>query len=399
MTASTSSAAPARPPLPSLTGIRVPLAMLIFLNHSGVSTVYRSDTTNFLLTGLTAAIGEGAVGYFFALSGFVLTWSVRANDTQWSFIRRRLAKIVPNGLLTWAIGFALLVAVGDFSGMLHLIPSLLMIQSWFPAVNVIEGTDGPAWSLSVELFFYVLFPFVLPLMLKIRPELLWRCLYAVGGIAVAIPLISLLLPSEPVVFDVLPLDRFWFIAFAPPVRLLDFLIGILVARIVIEGLWKPVRPRTIVWALLGAWAVGLAVPPPYAWVAPFLLPIVLLLGTFATNDVAGATSRFGTKRMVWLGEVTFAFYVTHWLVLHYAHLILFDDARWGFLGATLFLLGCLAFTTTFAALMFKYYEQPLFRKLGRAKRKPLVPAPAAPASAALGQEPEQARPLAEAGAR
>lgn len=370
MASITKVTAPDRARLPSLTGLRVPAAMLVFLNHSGVSTVYRDDTANFLLTGLTACIGEGAVGYFFALSGFVLTWSLRSSDTPVTFIRRRLAKIVPNHLLTWLIGFTLLVAVGDFSGFTHLIPSLLLIHSWFPVLNVVEGTNGPSWSLSAEIVFYVSFPFLIPVMLRIRKDRLWRYVYVLGGIAVAIPILSLLLPKDPVVFDVIPLNRFWFIAFAPPVRMLDFLLGILVARIVIEGLWKPVRTRTVVGALIGAWIIGLAVPPPYAWVAPFFLPIVLLLGTFATADAEGRTTKFSSKRMVWMGEVTFAFYVTHWLVLHYTHLIFFDDATWGYFGGTVFLIFAFIVTSAISAAIFTYYEQPLFRKLGRAKRKP-----------------------------
>lgn len=384
MTSSTMSTAVDRARLPSLTGLRVPAALLVFLNHSGVSTVYRDDTANFLLTGLTACIGEGAVGYFFALSGFVLTWSLRASDTPKTFIRRRMAKIVPNHLLTWAIGFSLLVAVGDFSGFTHLIPSLLLIHSWFPVLNVVEGTNGPSWSLSAEIVFYCSFPFLMPLLAKIPRERLWRCVYIVGGIAVAIPVLALFLPKDPVVFDVIPLNRFWFIAFAPPVRMLDFILGILVARVVIEGLWRPVRTRTVVGSLLLAWIIGLAVPPPYGWVAPFFLPIVLILGTLATADAEGRSTPFSSNRMVWMGEVTFAFYVTHWLVLHYTHLIFFDDATWGYFGGTLFLAGAFIVTSLISAAIFTYYEQPLFRKLGRAKRRPSAPTNAPPPSGELG---------------
>src|SRR5205823_3153004 len=43
-----------------------------------------------------------AVSFFFVLSGFVLTWNNSARDTR-RYYRNRLARIVPNYVVTWAL--------------------------------------------------------------------------------------------------------------------------------------------------------------------------------------------------------------------------------------------------------------------------------------------------------
>jgi peptidoglycan/LPS O-acetylase OafA/YrhL len=77
--------------------------MLVFANHSGPETVFTSSTVNFLITGLTISIGEGALSYFFMLSGFVLTWSAWPGDRPAGPPPRGRA---PNYLVTWTAGWS-----------------------------------------------------------------------------------------------------------------------------------------------------------------------------------------------------------------------------------------------------------------------------------------------------
>src|SRR5919205_2887395 len=98
--------------LPTLTGLRFVAAAVVFANHAGLESVFASDIANFLLTGVTASAAEGAVAFFFMLSGFVLTWSDRPGDRPARFWRRRAVKVLPNHVVTWTAGLALMLLAG-----------------------------------------------------------------------------------------------------------------------------------------------------------------------------------------------------------------------------------------------------------------------------------------------
>jgi peptidoglycan/LPS O-acetylase OafA/YrhL len=367
-------AQPARARLDSLTGLRFVAALAVFADHAGLETVFRSHTVNFLLVGLTASLAEAAVGFFFMLSGFVLTWSARPGDVSTAFWRRRAAKILPNHVITWTAGLLLLVASGTRFRLPDMIPSLFLVHSWIPSIPVIEGTDGPNWSLACEALFYLSFPLAARLVGRIPAERLWRWAGGVAAGIMVVPFIALLLPYQPTLFGLpLPFWRFWFTIFLPPVRLLDFVLGILLARIVISGRWRPVRLRWVTGALAAGWLVSLALPVPFDFMLPFAGPLVLLLGTGASADITGRGSVFGRRWFVWLGEISFAFYLVHWPVLHFLHLALGGGA-WSAPAAVAFVIAALALTLLLSALLYTFVERPVMRRFGRSRRAPGRPA-------------------------
>jgi peptidoglycan/LPS O-acetylase OafA/YrhL len=367
----TGTAPPGPPPsgrrarLDSLTGLRFIAALTVFFDHAGLETVFRSHEADFLLTGLTASLAEAAVGFFFMLSGFVLTWSAAPGDTPRSFWRRRAAKILPNHVLTWTAGLVLLVVSGTAFRVADMIPSLFLVHSWIPSVPVIEGTDGPNWSLACEAVFYLSFPVLAPLVGRIPEGRLWRWAAGLGTAIMAVPFASLLLPYHPTLFGLpLPFYRFWFTIFLPPVRMLDFVLGIVLARIVLSGRWRPVRVRWIAVALLVAWPVSLALPVPFDFLLPFVFPLVLLLGTGAMADIGGRATLLSRRPMVWLGEVSYAFYLVHYLVLHFLHVAL-GGGTWGWPAALGFIAGALALSIAISAALYTLVERPVMRRWGR----------------------------------
>ena len=356
--------------LPSLTGVRAVGAGAVFVGHAALTSLYRDDAVNFGLTALSATVGHAAVSLFFALSGFVLTWSHRPGDSPRSFIRRRLAKIGPNHVVTWSAGLVLMLIVGTASGAATLLPSLLLVHAWVPELDVVVGTNGPNWSLSAELFFYATFPFLLPVLLRIRPDRLWHWAGALMVGSFMVPIASLLIPAEPILYDIIPVNRFWLIAFFPLSRMFEFVIGVLVARMVLEGRWKPIRHRTMMLTFLGAWIISAATPPPYGWVAPFLLPIALGIGTMATRDAAGTTGWVGSRRMVWLGQMSFGFYLIHSLMLDYGHRAI-GGGTWGYGAATALLAAACALSLGLAVALQRYVEVPAYRRWAR--RRAIAP--------------------------
>ncbi len=68
------------------------------------------------------------------------------------------------------------------------VPSLFLIQAWFPAEDVFFGTNGPSWSLAAELLFYLSFPWLARWVRAIPERRLWLCagLLFAGTVLVAL---------------------------------------------------------------------------------------------------------------------------------------------------------------------------------------------------------------------
>ncbi len=148
--------------LRALTSVRGIAAWLVVLYHIRLS-----------IAGLPASVvhalsyGYLAVDFFFLLSGFViwLAWGTRlregASGSTVEFLRRRFARIWPLHavVLTGTVVMALaLVATGRSDPDLYPLSDLplhyLLIQNWGLAHL---AWNYPAWSISCELFAYLLF--------------------------------------------------------------------------------------------------------------------------------------------------------------------------------------------------------------------------------------------------
>jgi peptidoglycan/LPS O-acetylase OafA/YrhL len=352
--------------LDTLTGIRGIASMLVYFVHAGMEPVFRQSQINDTMVHLGAGLGEAAVSFFFMLSGFVLVWASRPGDTPRAFWRRRAVKILPNTVVTWTAGLGLMILAGEFAGLWPLLPSLALIHVWIPIESVIAGTDGPAWSLSVEAFFYALFPLALLVVRRIRADRLWRWLFTSAALLAVITLIvAFAVPSEPKALgqDV-SLYQFYLLIFLPPVRLIDFVLGMLICRIVTEKLWPDVSWAWIAGALAAGWAFSVVLPRPLGFVVPLIAANVLLIGKAATLDISHTPSFFTRRSVVWLGDVSFAFYLIHWLVLHYGRVFL-GGGPWSSPVATAFLVGCLALSLLLAEGLRRWVEMPMMRRYAR----------------------------------
>lgn len=118
----------------------------------------------FLSSGVPHSIvsnGSLAVSYFFCLSGFIMAL-VYAGPGAGPVNKRkywiaRIARIYP----VYIIGLLLMMGFVAWSH-LQLTLSVLMLQAWVPGSAL--SINSPEWSLSVEAAFYLVFPFVAPLL-------------------------------------------------------------------------------------------------------------------------------------------------------------------------------------------------------------------------------------------
>jgi peptidoglycan/LPS O-acetylase OafA/YrhL len=354
--------------LPSLTGLRALAAFLVFGVHVAISGLFEPGSAQHALS---RAFGAGAVGvsFFFILSGFVLTWSARPGDTPRAFWRRRAVKIYPVYVIALVVSIVGLVAASLPAGPRETVPALFLVQSWWPSPDVHFGANSVSWSLSDEAFFYALFPWLCMALSRLRRDRLthWAAVCVAGVLSV--PMAASWLPSG---------RRYWFVYVFPPVRLLEFVLGILVALAVKGGHW----PRVPVW--VAGTAVALAyVVTPYAPVdaetsAVTVIPFALLVAAVAQADVEGRRSVWAGRRLVWLGEVSFAFYLVHQSAILDVMRGLGAQGSSAAMGAALTLFS-LALSVGLAALLHRYVEVPMVRWYSHGDSNP-VPRGENPAS-------------------
>ncbi len=142
----------------ALTTTRGVAAIMVVIFHFGWIYFPFNRFTNFFQHGALA------VGYFFILSGFVLYTAHREKSIVYAdYIRKRIARIVPVYLFALAFFVCLSYHYSGFSftpyNIKLIVVHALLLQAYIPdyAMNL----NIPAWTLSVEMCFYLLFPFFL----------------------------------------------------------------------------------------------------------------------------------------------------------------------------------------------------------------------------------------------
>ncbi len=303
--------------LPSLTGLRFIAAFMVFAFHATWYVgMFPGPVFPKPLAFITSTAGNLGVSFFFILSGFVLAWSARKTDTAKKFWRRRFFRVYPNHLVMFFATLALFTLSGNrIDGVWQ---NLLLIQAWWHDTFTTVGVNGVSWSLSCEAFFYLCFPLLIMLVRKIRPERLWAWTGVFVAGVVAVPLVAQLLPSEPqMLWSSTPMWQNWFVFFFPATRMLEFVVGMLMARIVQTGRWINVSVPLAAMLSVGAYIGSLFCSPLWSSAATMVIPMSLLIAAVATRDIEGRPTILARKPMVWLGNVSFAFYMVHWQVIHH----------------------------------------------------------------------------------
>jgi len=318
MTISTTTA-PASPPtaavpgpldrvrnLPSLTGLRWATAMLIFGHHL-MAVEYFGGTAG-VVWGTLFEAGKTGVTLFFILSGFVLAWGYKPQQTARSFWWHRIARIYPLHLV--GVGLALVAAATlvpeiRTEGRAPLLANVLLVNGWIP--DWWQAGNPASWSLVCEAFFYLSFPFL------IRP-LVRASRRAVSVVVVACLVVAALAPQIAALSPV-PMSS----ASTPLLRLPEFVLGVSLALLLKGGSWMPLRLRFTVPLAVAGYALSEAPALPGTDIHPGLAATVgcyaLLVASLANAD-ARANSTF-LARPLWqeLGRVSFAFYLVHLLVI------------------------------------------------------------------------------------
>jgi peptidoglycan/LPS O-acetylase OafA/YrhL len=262
------------------------------------------------------SMGNLAVDFFFILSGFVIYLNYGGRVDGWrstgDFLFRRFARVYPLHLLM-LLGFAAYylaaAAFGDESlgdqDLPYFAASLLLVQNWgfidYLAWNV------PAWSISVEGLAYLLFPALLPLLAPAsRPAWLLAALVAVLGLSVHLFFLAFGYPFP----DAVPHTGLFRC-------LAQFAIGMLLCELYRRSAGGRGAPTLFVAAaiLASAWFLLDAPVVPLVWAA-----LVLGLALARRTPLDGAP-------LVWLGKISYATYLSHYLVLTLFKYLFVEEGR------------------------------------------------------------------------
>ncbi|MCX3060105.1 acyltransferase family protein [Streptomyces beihaiensis] len=348
------------PRLDSLTGLRFIAAFAVFTHHfTGLSA--RGGIAHAPVLFPYSTMGVNGVGFFFVLSGFLLTWGHRVGASAKTFYWRRVGRIWPLHLA------AALPCLWVFHRWGHVpwdplsfFASLLLVQTWLPgAVPTLPG-NPVSWTLSVEVFFYLLFPLVIRAAYRLRT----RSLLALAGAG----LVAMWAVNWWTATHLSPSMSAWVMR-NPVTRLPEFLLGLALALAIARGL--PLAPRpapvalvfaayTVVYVHRGAWLPGTVVDQLDWTVRPFVaLFSVLVIVAYAQRERAGRRGLLCTPLMVRLGAWSYAFYLLHQTVNH----LILD--RWGRPAPTnlsvFTLLGVATLVVGLSWAAYTYIEEPARR--------------------------------------
>jgi len=279
--------------------------------------------------------GYAAVGVFFVLSGFVLTYNYDlSNLTSPPNLKRfavaRFSRIYP----AYLIALIILIPIyfyRDYKGidppetdLITLLLNIALLQAWLPGTAL--SWNFPGWSLSNEAFFYALFPFVGRLLRAVKNL---RTLVLLGlamwALALAAPLIAALLPIDgfgdvaATQYKLESESEFWanLIRYNPLVRLPEFCLGILLAllfRRLPEEHWLWNRGA---WLYLPAGAAALLVlinadRIPYPLMHNSLLLPLYACIVFGFALEGGTLARWLSRpSLVFLGNASYSMYILH----------------------------------------------------------------------------------------
>lgn len=293
-------------------GLRGFAVFLVFLVHYVTLTEpWISATPDFdLFTTSLHTVGHAGVDLFFVLSGYLIYGSLIKRDQPFiTFISRRAQRIYPAFLVVLMIYVLLSFAFPAenkipqqaLPALSYLFQNLLLLPGLFP----IEPIITVAWSLSYEMFYYLVLPVVIALLGLRTLSSRWRTTFFLG-VALLTVIYGAMLNG--------------------PIRLVMFISGILLYEAMSDS-HIPSPPSYIGFLALILGLTGMLMPMGGA--AGSALKIAVLFVTFFIlclacfrRPTAWLARGFSWTPLRWLGNMSYSYYLLHGLTLKAGFLVL-----------------------------------------------------------------------------
>ncbi|HEY2981597.1 MAG TPA: acyltransferase [Anaerolineales bacterium] len=295
--------------LDQLTFTRFLAAMAVVFFHSGNVWPVNTFPFNPLLTS-----GQTAVSYFYVLSGFVLALAYFRRAAPFdveAYTKARFSRIYPVYALSFLLTCLYYINIMATVKTGKVLANLFLLQAWNPVYAL--SFNIAAWSLSVEAFFYILFPLLVVLAARVPSR-------ALTWFAVAFWAISQI--AHSILYRAYFPDQHNLLLYFPPVHLNSFLLGFA------GGVWylsqrasRPEDQRLVRSLLLcavfavAAMLIARSLVPlitesftlDVGLLSPFFLVIILCLAV----DQSSLGARLNNPRLVLLGDASYALFILH----------------------------------------------------------------------------------------
>lgn len=306
--------------LKPLTSLRFFFALMVFCCH--INFLNRSDH-QWVRDLYNDVLLEGYLGvsFFFILSGFIISYNYLEHFsaeaiTFRKFMTARIARLYPLTLL------CIILAIPEyvFRHLDHgattlataLIANLLLIQSYIPVKDIYLSYNYPDWSISTEMFFYLMFP-IIAWSYQTWSGSRWTRIFWIIPVASLVPIFMYTVPEylHHAIFYIHPF-----------VRIVDFSLGIMLYIIYKQYgdyLRSKVGTMHEVLAILifaAFFSVHGTIPDQYRFSVFYWIPMLVVILVFACQG--GKISRLLSHRyLLILGEASFGFYLFHQLVIRH----------------------------------------------------------------------------------
>jgi peptidoglycan/LPS O-acetylase OafA/YrhL len=304
--------------------------------------------------------GFTAVNYFYVLSGFVMALAYYRPGQKFefrSYWTARFSRIYPLYIFSFIITCLYYLEIMGKVNSDKIWANVLLYQAWIPRYAL--SFNFASWSLAVEAFFYILFPFLVIFAMRQPPKrLIWM--------SIGFWVVSQLAHSAIGIW--LGLDARLFLTYFPPFHLNSFLLG------VAGGVWylseAPRHPHktstNLAWMAFSLVTVAAALiiqrfsllpVRTFSFNVGLLAPLFLIFVLTLALDGTRISKVLSHPALVLLGDASYALYILHipvrWIMERYL----------ASMGATMtygqfFGFLYMPFLLTVSVLTFLYLERP-----------------------------------------
>lgn len=288
------------------------------------------------------------VSYFFMLSGFIMIIAYHKKEriNYSEFYRNRFARIYP----LYIVGLLLYLTTryADFS-LYKLILYLLGIQSWIPGKALV--LNFPGWSISVEFLFYLLFPLLYNYLYSKQNRSIWVATVLIWIITQVFS--NLYVHSS--LYEGPHTESHELGFYFPLMHINEFLVGNLAGLFFVKKIRKKNYDIPVVVFFLAVLLSLIFIPLNFhnGLMAVFFIPLIYLVS--CNNGFL--TKLFSLKPMEYLGEVSYAIYITHIPVLYILRKIL-KSGKYNLNSDEIFYLY-IPFLILVSILFYQLIEKPL----------------------------------------
>ena len=336
--------------LDALTSLRFFAALAVVLYHSGAGFAEHSA---FAPVFVVNALNNGWLGvpFFFILSGFIITYvhgdlSFDASQLA-EFFLARFSRLYPVYLLSLALSAPF---VSQFSPATDW-RQFVFLQAWFPHFSATEW-NFVSWTLSVEAFFYVLFPLLIHALRKLSDRALLIGLLLVAGL---LALIWSNMTPELGNGELTLGGQSYFIP-VPVLRAPEFIYGMFFGVVFLRGRFR--LPGWTAYAALAIIALAATCSTQPAVEAVALIAFGPLIMALATSPKASAIRRLLDRPLLTLlGGASYSLYLLQFPVHEW--IAAATPARLEFWGRLAFAPALILVSV----LVYRGFEEPARRRL------------------------------------